>query len=211
MRKRSKVDWPSEMKDCPAKSAAMALGNDDHGAHRRQLVELDRRMLDGDLGHAEIALSGHHPVEDGARGQAEEREIELRPRRQEGSHEARQETVGEGGQGGDAQGPRPPLAQFDRRLRDAVETDEGALDLAVERMRLAGRHQTRPALLEEAEAEGALQVANEPTHRRLRHADHLRRRGQAAGQHHGPEGFQLARIEHVMRSPKARRKHNIYA
>src|SRR5258707_15654964 len=63
-------------------------------------------------------------------------------------------------------------------------------------MRLAGRHQPRAALLEEPEVERALQVANEPAHRRLGYADHLRRGAHASRQHRRAEGLELPWIEH---------------
>src|SRR6185437_12823485 len=89
---------------------------------------------------------------------------------------------------------------------------EGTLDLAIERMRFAGRQQAGAAFLEKGEAQRALQVADEAAHRWLRHADELGGRRHSPGQHDGPESFELTRVEHgVLRGFQRDVEHNISA
>ena len=75
---------------------------------------------------------------------------------QEATGEARQHAVGQRRHGCDAQHAGAARAQLLRGVGDAVEPDERALDLAVERKRLAGRHQAIALALEQHQARAHL-------------------------------------------------------
>ena len=129
------------------------------------------------------------------RYQARQHEIELGPFGQKLSGEARQESVGKRRECGDAQEAGTPRAQFGCHLGDAVQADEGSLDLGIEGQRLACGHQAGTTALEQRQAQLLLQVADHPAHRGLGDVDQLGGHADATGQHDGPESLDLARIE----------------
>ena len=204
IRKRESEEWPSDTKLSPAEIrrvqpllARQAMAARQHGdvGRGRHALGLDRGMLERGLGEAEIALALGHCRDDGVRDETGHAEVELGALGGELAGEARQEAVGERGQGGDAQEPGAPRAQLRRRLGDAIESDEGALDLGIERERVAGRHEPRAAALEQGEAEILLEVADHAADRGLADVEEIGGRANAAGQDEGAKSLDLTGIQ----------------
>lgn len=76
-----------------------------------------------------------------------------------------------------------------------LQADESALDLGIERQRLAGRDQAGAAAFEQGEADLMLEVADHAADRGLADIQQTGRRADAAGQHQGAEGFDLPGIQ----------------
>jgi hypothetical protein len=117
------------------------------------------------------------------------------PVSEELAREARHEAVGQGGESRNAEHAGAAGADLLRGCGDAVETGERALHFRVQGRRGGGRHEPRPALLEERDLQRQLQVADQAADRGLRHAHQPGRPGYAARQHHGPERLHLAQID----------------
>ena len=165
----------------------------DDGGRRHELA-LDGGMLHRGFGEAQVALPLGDRRHHGMRHQPRQHDVELRPVLQELPNEARQEAVGQRREGRDTQEAGAPRAQLGRHLGNALEADEGALDLGIERQRLTGRHQPGAAALEQHQPEILLQVADHAADRGLGDVDQRRCRAHAAGEDDGPERLDLAGI-----------------
>jgi len=110
---------------------AVALGQDGHGGHGRQLFDVDMGKVERILREADVAEAGRHPVDHLRRDAAIDGDLEVRLVLHVGRDQPGQEADIEGRQGGDPQATGEPVAQIARRVLDLLEPDELPLDLAI--------------------------------------------------------------------------------
>jgi len=78
---------------------------------------------------------------------------------------------------------------------DALQAREVALDRIEQVLRLTRGAQAPPLQIEQLHAAGLLRLRQQAADRRLRGVQHLRGARGGAGQHHGAEGFNLAKVQ----------------
>ena len=143
--------------------------------------------------HREVGLAAAQPLDRLARLELQHLDHELRVRAAQVAHGGRHERRQRAGEGGEPQ-PRRAAAQVLHGGVGAAERGEHALDVRAQR-RARGRRAQRPLrAVDERRADLALERRELLRHRRLRVAEHARRRRDRAEVEHQRERAQALRV-----------------